>query len=173
MAELITRRSTLAPASIDAQARTAAVVWSTGAGVRRRDLSGPYEERLSLAPDAVDLSRLIGASVLDAHRQDAVRDVLGTVRAASVDGSQGVALVQFSARPEVEPVWQDVMSGILRHISVGYTVEQWAESLDKGVRVLTATRWTPIEISLVPTPADPGAHIRMEERMPEPVPTIP
>ena len=78
MADLITRRSTLAPASIDAQARTAEVVWSTGAGVRRRDLSGPYEERLSLAPDAVDLSRLIGASVLDAHRQDAVRDVLGT-----------------------------------------------------------------------------------------------
>lgn len=80
MADLITRRSTLAPASIDAEARTAEVVWSTGAGVRRRDLSGPYEERLSLAPDAVDLSRLIGASVLDAHRQDAVRDVLGTVR---------------------------------------------------------------------------------------------
>lgn len=173
MADLITRRSTLAPASIDAQARTAEVVWSTGAGVRRRDLSGPYEERLSLAPDAVDLSRLIGASVLDAHRQDAVRDVLGTVRSASVDGSQGVALVQFSARPEVEPVWQDVMSGILRHISVGYTVEQWAESLDKGVRVLTAIRWTPIEISLVPTPADPGAHIRMEERMPEAATTIP
>lgn len=173
MADLITRRSTLAPASIDAQARTAEVVWSTGAGVRRRDLSGPYEERLSLAPDAVDLSRLIRASVLDAHRQDAVRDVLGTVRSASVDGSQGVALVQFSARPEVEPVWQDVVSGILRHISVGYTVEQWAESLDKGVRVLTAIRWTPIEISLVPTPADPGAHIRMEERMPEAATTIP
>nr|CAM74047.1 peptidase U35, phage prohead HK97 [Magnetospirillum gryphiswaldense MSR-1] len=89
MADLITRRSTLAPASIDAEARTAEVVWSTGAGVRRRDLSGPYEERLSLPPDAVDLSRLIGASVLDAHRQDAVRDVLGPVRGASVDGNPG------------------------------------------------------------------------------------
>lgn len=173
MADLITRRASLAPASIDAQARTVEVVWSTGAGVRRHDLSGPYEERLSLAPDSVDLSRLIGASVLDAHRQDAVRDVLGTVRAASVDGSQGIATLQFSARSEVEPVWADVQAGILRHISVGYTVEQWSESLDKGVRVLTATSWTPIEISLVPTPADPGAHIRMEERMPEAVPTIP
>ncbi len=30
---------------------------------------------------------------------------------------------------------------------------------------LTAVRWTPHEISLVPTPADPGAHIRMETNM--------
>lgn len=170
MPELLTRAADLAPASADAQARTVEVVWSTGAGVRRRDMGGEYVERLSLDPQAVDLSRLIGASVLDAHRQGAVRDVLGTVRSASVDGNRGTATLQFSARPEVEPVWQDVLSGILRHISVGYSVEQWAESKDNGTRVLTAVRWTPIEISLVPTPADPGVHIRMEEHMTDTAP---
>jgi phage head maturation protease len=162
---LLTRRADMAPASADIDARTVEVIWSTGAPVRRRDMGGPYVERLSLAPEAVNLSRLEGASVLDAHRQSAVRDVLGTVRSATVNGQQGTAILQFSARPEVEPIWQDVVAGILRHISVGYSVERWAESTENGARALTAVRWTPHEISLVPTPADPGAHIRMETEM--------
>lgn len=162
---ILTRRATLAPATADPEARTVEVIWSTGAPVRRRDMAGPYIERLSLAPEAVDLSRLEGASVLDAHRQTAVRDVLGSVRSAAVDGKRGTALIQFSARPGVEPVWQDVLAGILRHVSVGYSVEEWSETTENGARVLTAVRWTPHEISLVPTPADPGAHIRMETEM--------
>jgi len=164
-AELLARRATLAPATADPEARTVEVVWSTGAPVHRRDMAGQYIERLSLARDAVDLSRLEGASVLDAHRQGAVGDVLGSVRSAAVDGKRGTALIQFSARPEVDAVWQDVVAGILRHVSVGYSVEDWAETTENGARVLTAVRWTPHEISLVPTPADPGAHIRMETEM--------
>lgn len=168
MVDLLTRRADLAPATADRDARTVEVIWSTGAPVRRRDMAGEYIERLSLDAKAVDLSRLKGASVLDAHRQSAVRDVLGSVREASVDGKRGTATVQFSARPEVEPIWQDVLAGILRHVSVGYSVEEWAEASENGARPLTAIRWTPHEISLVPTPADPGAHIRMEDKMPEP-----
>lgn len=164
---LLTRRADLAPATADRDARTVEVIWSTGAPVRRRDMAGEYIERLSLDPEAVDLSRLEGASVLDAHRQSAVRDVLGSVREAAVDGRRGTALIQFSGRPEVEPIWQDVLAGILRHVSVGYSVEEWAESEENGARVLTAVRWTPHEISLVPTAADPGAKIRMENDMTE------
>lgn len=160
---IITRRASIAPQSVNLDARTVDVIWSTGAPVKRRDVEGGYIERLSLDAKAVDLSRLIGASVLDAHRQTAVRDVLGTVRDASVTGKEGVATIQFSARPEVEPIWQDVTAGILRHISVGYSVEQWADSTENGTRVRTATRWTPHEISLVPSPADPGATVRLED----------
>ena len=163
--ELLTRRADLAPATADRDARTVEVIWSTGAPVRRRDMAGEYIERLSLDATAVDLSRLEGGSVLDAHRQSAVRDVLGSVRKAAVDGRRGTALIQFSRRPEVEPIWQDVLAGILRHVSVGYTVEEGAESKENGARVLTAGRWPPHEISLVPTPADPGAKIRMENDM--------
>ena len=161
--DFITRRASFAPKSVNTDARTVDVIWSTGAPVKRRDFDGNYVERLSLDPKAVDLSRLIGASVLDAHRQTAVRDVLGTVRDANVTGKEGTATIQFSARPEVEPIWQDVTAGILRHISVGYSVEQWADSHEDGTRVRTATQWTPHEISLVPSPADPGATVRMEE----------
>lgn len=165
MPKLITRSAALTPQTANTDTRTIEVIWSTGAGVRRRDLNGEYTERLSLDAGAVDLSRLIGASLLDAHRQGAVRDVLGAVRSAEVDGKQGKAVLQFSARAEVEPIWQDVLGGILRHVSVGYLVEQWQESTENSQRILTATRWTPIEISLVPTPADPGATIRMENNL--------
>jgi len=170
---LITRRASFKPQSVNTKERTVEVIWSTGAAVKRRDFDGVYVEKLSLDPKAVDLSRLMGASVLDAHRQSAVRDVLGTVRDASVDGKIGTATLQFSARPEVEPIWQDVTTGILRHISVGYTVEDWADSNDAGSRVRTAVRWTPHEISLVPSPADPGAHVRMEDTMPDTSPSTP
>ena len=176
MAETITliiRRASFAPSSVDPDARTVDVVWSTGAPVKRRDLDGDYVERLSLDPEAVDLTRLIGASVLDAHRQTAVRDVLGTVRDAAVTGKQGIATIQFSARPEVEPIWQDVTAGILRHVSVGYSVEAWDESTEDGRRVRTAVRWTPHEISLVPSPADPGATVRMKDDIMEQQMTAP
>jgi len=165
---LITRRASFTPRSVNQEARTVEVIWSTGAPVKRRDFDGSYIERLSLDPKAVDLSRLIGASVLDAHRQTAVRDVLGTVRDAAVTGKEGTATIQFSARPEVEPIWQDVTAGILRHVSVGYSVEEWADSTEDGTRVRTAIRWTPHEISLVPSPADPGATVRMEDSIMEP-----
>ena len=93
---MITRRASFAPQSVNPDARTVDVIWSTGAPVKRRDFDGSYVERLSLDPKAVDLSRLVGASVLDAHRQTAVRDVLGTVRDATVTGKEGTATIQRS-----------------------------------------------------------------------------
>lgn len=68
--------------------------------------------------------------------------------------------------PEIEPVWQDVLARILRHVSVDYYyVEDCAGTTVTDARVLTAVRWTPHEISLVPTPADPSADTRMEAEM--------
>lgn len=175
MPELLTRSATVAPATINEAERTVEVVWSTGAPVRRRDLAGPFTERLSMAPAAVDLSRLIGASVLDSHQQAGLRNVLGVVATAATDGERGIATLRFSSRPEVEPIWQDVRAGIIRHISVGYGVETWAETTDRstGERTRTATRWVPHELSLVPVPADAGATVRHNEVSPMDEQTVP
>jgi hypothetical protein len=170
--DLCTRRATLEPATIDDTARTVDVVWSTGAGVRRRDAAGAYEERLSLEPAHVDLGQFVGGPVLDGHRQDSVENILGVVTAAHVDGRTGHATVKFSER--AEPVWRDVKAGVLRSVSVGYVVHQWqdARSAD-GVRVRTAVRWTPKELSLVAIPADVGASTRGEPMPTTPTPEIP
>lgn len=160
--DLLTRRAALAPASINEAERTVEVVWSTGAPVKRRDSGGSYTEVLSLDPAHVDTAGLIGASVLDGHRQDSVDRVLGVVVAATTDGREGRATIKISERAEA--VWRDIQAGILRHVSVGYAVQQWQDGkAADGSRVRTAVRWTPREISLVPVPADPGATIRSQE----------
>jgi hypothetical protein len=156
--DMLTRRAVLEPATANDETREVEAIWSTGAGVRRRDAAGMYEERLSLDPKHVDVARLVGAPVLDGHRQESVDRVLGVVVSARVDGGAGYAVLRFSER--AEPVWRDVKGGILRQVSVGYSVEKWADSAENGLRVRTATAWTPRELSLVPLAADPNASIR-------------
>lgn len=168
--EILTRHAALEPATVDDAARTVDVTWSTGAGVRRRDAAGLYEERLSLDPAHVDLSRLIGGPVLDGHRQESIDQVLGVVTAAHADGGRGIATVRFSER--AEPVWRDVKAGILRSVSVGYVVDRWQDARGAdGLRIRTAVRWTPKELSLVAIPADAGATVRGDDMEPNADPT--
>ena len=157
--------------SIDPAHRTVDLVWSTGARVRRMGWDGPWIEELSLADDAVDLARLNGgANLLAAHNAHALGGILGVVESARLETTPtgarvGVARVRFSERADVEPVWSDVAAGIIRHVSVGYIVHK-LEEIDAGNArsgeppVFRATRWEPVEMSLVGVPADPGAHVR-------------
>jgi hypothetical protein len=167
VSEILHRSAELAPASLNEQERTARVVWSTGAAVRRRDpaTGRPFMERLSLDPAHVSLERLKGASVLNNHQQRDLRDVVGVVVNGGVDGREGWATVKFSDREDVQPVWQDVKAGIYRHVSVGYAVKRWQETREEGELVRTAVAWAPYELSIVPCPADVGAFIRKDEVM--------
>lgn len=172
--DLLTRHASLEPTTADEANRTVDVVWSTGAGVHRRDAAGLYEERLSLDPAHVDLTRFVGAPVLNAHRQESVENIIGVVTAAHVDGLAGRGKVKLSER--ADPVWRDVKAGILRHVSVGYTVQRWNDSSKNGRRVRTAVRWTPLELSFVALPADAGATTRgetMDVQNPTPTPEVP
>jgi len=159
--DLFIRSGTFEASTFDAERNTVHVVFSTGADVKRRDIEGEYLERLSLEPEAVDLSLLRGAPVLNNHdRYSGVEAILGVVENAQVDGKRGEAVVRFGRRPEVQGIVADVRAGVIRNVSVGYTVEQWQESRDNGARVKTAVRWTPREISFVPLGADPAAQVR-------------
>ena len=159
--DLLTRSATFEPETFDAERNTVRVIFSTGADVKRRDLSGEYLERLSLDPAAVDLTFLRGAPVLNNHdHYSGVEAILGVVEDASVDGSRGEALVRFGTRPEVQGIVADVRAGVIRNLSVGYSIERWEESRESGVRIKTAVRWTPREISFVPLGADPAAQVR-------------
>jgi hypothetical protein len=155
--KLLTRLATLTPATFNAERRTVEVVWSTGAGVLRRDFEGPFEERLSMSPESVNLHELRGAPVLNSHDRFDVRQILGVVENPTVDGARGVATVRFSERPDVASIVRDVADGILSRVSVGYSVQEWQTAKDaKGNRTKTATRWTPAEISFTAIGADPA-----------------
>lgn len=161
---LITRRAPLAATSWNPEERTLEVVFSSGAPVERFDARGAFVERLDLAQD---WSPFVGAPVLNAHQRGDVADVLGSVvRAWTVSSTEARAIIRLSRRPDVEPILQDILDGHLRQVSVGYAVAEWSETTVGGVRTKTATKWTPLELSLVPVAADSGATIR-EVSMPD------
>ena len=163
--ELYTRNAALEPATFNADRNSVQVIFSTGAGVLRRDFEGEFLEVLDMGAASVDLSQLRGAPVLDSHnRLSGVAAVLGVVDEAAVDGARGLATIRLSQRPELAGFRRDVQDGIIRSVSAGYTVEKWAtvKGAD-GVRVKTGTRWTPKEISFTALGADPGARTRSKE----------
>lgn len=157
--------------SVNKEARTVDLTFSTGAAVDRMDYwSGKrYIENLSMDPAHVRLDRLnAGAPLLDAHSAYSVGDVLGAVQptSARIEKGQGVATVRFSKRDTVEPIFNDVVDGIIRNVSVGYRVYKFVEDTPKdgGTPTRTAIDWEPFEISMVPMPADVGARVRSGDK---------
>lgn len=153
--------------SYDPATRTAEVTWTTGARVRRRGLFEEFDEELSLEEGAVDTSRMVGGRmpVLAAHSARKLADVIGVVESVWFTGTgpqrEGRARIRFSDRADVQPIVRDVEAGILRNVSVGYEVDQWQRQERKGQPpVMRAAKWRPLEISLVPIPADGGAFVR-------------
>ena len=112
-------------------------------------------EVLSHDRAAVDLSRLAdGAPLLFNH--DTSR-VVGVVERAWLDGEKkrGMVSVKFSRNAFAQEVMADVADGVLRNVSVGYSINQMEERGGDFV----ATSWSPYEVSIVGVPADPTIGI--------------
>lgn len=151
------------PATFNAEARTVTAVISTGAEVTRHDFNGEFGEALRINAAAIDRSYM-PIPVLDNHQRSGSDNVLGVVEEIWVDGTRLLARLKFSARAGVAGILQDIADGILRSVSVGYTVEKFEETKNaSGRRTKVATRWSPREVSIVAIGADPGASIRSEE----------
>jgi len=164
-----TRQVRMLSETADREARRIEVVWSTGAKVRRRDwLTGKrYDESLSLDKDHVDLSRLNGgAPLLNSHGAFDLDKVIGVVEKAWIDDTgEGRAQVRFSERDGVTAIWNDVETGILRNISVGYQVRSYEITEEDGKPPLWhAVDWQPMELSAVPVGADPNAGFRAADQ---------
>jgi hypothetical protein len=164
-APVLHRRAQVQPSSWNAEARTVDVVWTTGADVQRRSWwsDAVWIERLQVSAEAIDLTRLNGgAPVLNAHGSYDLTDQIGVVESASIANGEGRATLRLSAREDLAGLVADIAAGIIRNISVGYTVENWdiTAASASSAEIRTATRWTPYEISFVPIPADAGAQTR-------------
>jgi hypothetical protein len=154
-----TRDAVPRPASFDADNNTVEAVIASATPVPRQDTRGAFHEILD--PAGLDIAASRGASVLDGHRQDGVRSILGTLDDIRVEGNEVIGLIRFSARPEFAPIVADIRSGIIRHLSVGYEVSTWRDGSAGGAtRTKTATKWTIREASFVSVPADPNARTR-------------
>lgn len=124
----------------------------------------PYErwwgiEILDCTSTSMRQSRLLsGANLLCDHN---TKDVVGVVESVEI-GSDRVAraVVRFGKSERAEEVWQDVIDGIRRNVSVGYMIHkaQLVETAD-GVETYRVTDWEPYEVSLVSVPADPSVGV--------------
>lgn len=162
---LQTRLAVIEPATFNADTQTVDVVWTTGAAVRRYDFwsDEDYDEELEVSPSAVDMSRFEtgAAPVLDSHARYELSNQLGVIDRAWLEGNIGKATLRLSQREDVAGIVADIKAGIIRNISVGYSVQQYQITRVPGqVAVYRAVRWTPSELSFVTVPADPGATTR-------------
>lgn len=166
--ETLTRAGSTRPKSFNASDNTVAVVFTTGATVRRHSpRDGAFDEELVVDGGSVRLGRLnAGAAVLDTHHDADLRNIIGSVvpGSARIDAGIGVATVQLSRRDELRGLVQDIRDGVIRNVSVGYRYHKVERipGRDGSVPVMRVSDWEPLEISFVPVPADPGAMVRSE-----------
>lgn len=144
--------------NIDEAARTVELAFSSEIEVERWF----GIEVLDHDPAAVRMDRMLnGAALLVNHDWD---DQVGVVTEARIDADRrGRAVVKFGRGARADEIWQDIVDGIRRHVSVGYLihkieVEERAGQADM-VRVLD---WEPYEVSIVAVAADPSVGVGRE-----------
>jgi len=132
----------------DAQSRTVPVVLSTETPVDR----GDYVEILDhSSPASIDLSRA-PLPLIESH--DTRNLPIGIVDNLRLEGRKLRGLARFSNSPRGQAAFDDVQSGILRSVSVGY--EYVGNPTPQGDRALLF-KFRPLEVSAVSVPADPAA----------------
>jgi len=134
-------------------AMTVPVVLSTEYPVDR----GDYDEVLSHLPGDVDLSRANPLPMLELH--DKNRLPIGVIENIHFDGRKLRGVARFSERARA--LFEDVVKGILRAVSVGYQILDSTKVSDRVIRF----RWKPIEASIVSVGADPGAGFNRGQNM--------
>lgn len=157
------RAASVRPETVNVESRTFECLFSTGATVRRWSWSdGEIEESLDVSPEAMDMTRLVaGAPFLNSHSSYNLEDIIGVVEGCRIEGGNAYATIRMSEREDVAPIWRDIQSGIIRNVSVGYSVQKYMVEREEGkLPHYRAVVWTPIEISAVAIPADVGAQIR-------------
>ena len=141
--------------AVDEAARTATLAFCS---------ETPYErywgvEILDCTPTSMRTGRLrSGANLLCDHDS---KDVVGVVESVEIGPDRvGRAVVRFGKSARAEEVWQDVLGGIRRNVSVGYMIHKavLVES-SEGVETYRVTDFEPFEISLVAVPADASVGV--------------
>lgn len=169
------REAQIVPASYNEADNTIDVVWTTGArGIRYDwDEGRYYEEELVIDADSVDMTRFEAGAVqaLDSHDSCSIASILGIATRGWLQGGQGHATIKLSLDPDKAGRVADIRAGVIRNISVGYTVQRY-EVIEPEDRtdgsahpLMRATRWTPYELSFVVIPFDSGAQTRAADQV--------
>jgi len=142
------------------------LVFTTGAPVRRYDWQNGryYIEQLEVSAEAINTERLVrGAPLLNSHSAYSLEDQIGVCDQPTISNGEGVVQSQLSRRESVRGIVQDLEDRVIRNVSVGYVrdaIEMIAPAQLTGMWTYRVTRWTPMEVSLTPIPADMDSQVR-------------
>ena len=160
------------PNSINESERTAEVIFATEKPVLRTYIGGSYWEKMLVSPETMDLTRFKSgnAPILNNHKSNSLEDQIGVIVDTKIENKQAIATLKFSNRESVNEIWEDVKNGILKGISVGYSIDEYTEEEGDEYPILIGKKWTPHEVSLVCVPADENCYVRkknieIEEKM--------
>ncbi len=160
-------QGTFRPETINLEARTIEVVFTTGEGGRRYDWWDDFEyiEELDVTPESVRTARLDkGLSVQGDHAThrgiDNVFGITGEYRFEP--GNKLVGVVRFATDEDSDKRFKKVADGILRHVSLGYRVYKYlrTQSADDKLPTMRAVDWEPTELSFVVTSFETQNGIR-------------
>ena len=113
---------------------------------------GDYTEVLVHTPAAIDLSRSPLPLIIQ-HDQDTLN--VGVIEQLTIVGGKLRGMIRMGSSAKAKEILQDMRDGIVRSLSVGYVYLKYTDVND----VVTASRWQPLEASLVSVPADPAAGL--------------
>lgn len=161
-------RADIMPETFNEKKNTVDVIFTTDKPVRRYDWweGNYYDEVLGMRQDEVRMERLLNsAPVLNNHKRGDLRDQIGVVIAASVDGEKGHATLRLSKRESVREIVEDIKDGVIRNISVGYKIHTMEKTKEENdIPTYRATDWEPLEVSFVTVPADGTAQVKSESK---------
>lgn len=144
--------------------RTVPMTFYSGAPVLQFNWQdGLHELTLSMEPAHIRLGMLKSGRAPFTLGHADTNDPLATLGVISnpvLLKSKARADVRFSKRPDVEPLYQDVLDGILSNVSVGAKLHKLKETTKDGAQMKSflALDWEPYAVALVGVGADSGAH---------------
>ena len=148
------REASIDTRAIDQEARTIELSFSSEHPVER--FFGT--EILDHGPDSVRLGRFQdGAAVLVDHDR---KDHVGVVESVSISGRVGRATIRLGRSDRATEIFQDVVDGIRKSVSVGYRIYRAVlEEVDGDDERFRIMDWEPMELSLVSIGADPTVGV--------------
>ncbi len=122
---------------------------------------GTWVEVLSHDDGAIDLSRAEGGlPLLFNHDPD---EPIGTIENVRIYNARLKGRLKFGNSQRAQDVKKDLQDGHKLSMSIGYRVDEFDQHKDyqdeNGAHIYVAKRWTLLEGSIAPVPADPGAKI--------------
>ena len=131
-------------------------------------------EILEHSAEAIDLD-FLGSGRAPLLRDHDPKQQIGVIEKTDIGEDRVLrADVRFGKNALADEVFSDVVDGIRSNISVGYRIDNLSkEERDDGT-VFKATRWTPLESSIVSIPADQSVGVgRSDKTQPVPKEDIP